>query len=898
MASFIVNNIRLTEDQQKQIVNAFGDLFDGLYVILRDAIRYAHDEKYPAGIDRANFRKEFWKNLFLDKDMRKIGNIDGHPNNCPDNPYAAMDVQCMLKYLYFGGGARRLLSGTFGDTNAVYCTDQDIVFDCFGITYSYRIKDNKRLLIADSFSKKLNDLIELRNLVIGHDNDANRSSFVFSDYQSKIAQTNKTTSVLSNADSLRIVLEFFCEKEWEGRDKSLILYNAVLAKIFDNLGEINYSLDSVCKTLGLFSSDKNDLEQLLIDSDLNVKNNSLIYKGNFDELLPAIIIAWKAVKQFSFEEGVNLLKKLVIVLQEDTKKRLAEFEKLIGGVKYNNASSVFEYNKLSFEELKKEADRGDAEAQYRLGLCYLEGKGTNSDRRMAHMYFKKSANQGNSDAMVKMGEFHERGDVAKLDFKEAFEWYRKAADLDNSEGYYHLGLCYENQIGVETDKYEAFLNYETATHDGHKNAEVAMGRCYFYGHGCSVNKQKSKEIFERLADEGIAAAKTGLGMFYESEDILKAIAYYEEASDEGDECAAIRYELCRRQGRCASNNNLDLGLDNCSSNEARALFPEIFKYNISGMQEELLRQNYPPAMYKEAEIRGGEEGEELLIKAADVGYVPAKYKLCDIYLDEQNRIKALRSKDLKKYFKFEDCFKFALFTKYPNVVFSVFSSIDNFFEIEKNRDMLLQAFNGGSYEAQKWLIEDVESGTLSTHYPLPNEPGEWICEKLIYASKCGNEWALTKLIDYYKNGFSESIDKKQILFLSNFSHYGEVMFKVGELYEQGTGDFEQDISKAISYYDKARMYGHVEAKIKLADFYEQGKGVKKDLLHALYLYEDASEDNSQPARLKYDEIKSRLTQQELEEFNMRFHPGSLIHKELMQIQSTLNRPKENPEIIE
>ena len=51
MDSFIVNNIMVTEAQQKQIVRAFQDVFDGLYIVLQDAIRYAHKEKYQKELD-------------------------------------------------------------------------------------------------------------------------------------------------------------------------------------------------------------------------------------------------------------------------------------------------------------------------------------------------------------------------------------------------------------------------------------------------------------------------------------------------------------------------------------------------------------------------------------------------------------------------------------------------------------------------------------------------------------------------------------------------------------------------------------------------------------------------------------------------------------------------------
>ena len=53
------------------------------------------------------------------------------------------------------------------------------------------------------------------------------------------------------------------------------------------------------------------------------------------------------------------------------------------------------------KDLEKKAKQGDAVAQYEVGICYLEGKGVAQDYKKATKWLKKSMDQGNEDARAK-----------------------------------------------------------------------------------------------------------------------------------------------------------------------------------------------------------------------------------------------------------------------------------------------------------------------------------------------------------------------------------------------------------------------------------------------------------------------------------------------------------------
>ena len=55
------------------------------------------------------------------------------------------------------------------------------------------------------------------------------------------------------------------------------------------------------------------------------------------------------------------------------------------------------------EELIKQAEEGDAEAQFLLGLAYYDGNGISKNYSKAYYWFQKAVGQGNNDAQIYLG---------------------------------------------------------------------------------------------------------------------------------------------------------------------------------------------------------------------------------------------------------------------------------------------------------------------------------------------------------------------------------------------------------------------------------------------------------------------------------------------------------------
>jgi TPR repeat protein len=79
------------------------------------------------------------------------------------------------------------------------------------------------------------------------------------------------------------------------------------------------------------------------------------------------------------------------------------------------------------EWLRKAAENGNAQAQYRMGL---DSTCTSEQYYCAKAFewYQKAAEQGHSFACYKIGKYYATGNVVEQDLDKAAEWYKKAAD--------------------------------------------------------------------------------------------------------------------------------------------------------------------------------------------------------------------------------------------------------------------------------------------------------------------------------------------------------------------------------------------------------------------------------------------------------------------------------------
>lgn len=74
------------------------------------------------------------------------------------------------------------------------------------------------------------------------------------------------------------------------------------------------------------------------------------------------------------------------------------------------------------------AEKGDAEAQFKAGEIYREGKAVTQNVEAASKWYLKAAQQGLAAAQYRLGEMYRDGQGVTKDPKEALKWFQKSAD--------------------------------------------------------------------------------------------------------------------------------------------------------------------------------------------------------------------------------------------------------------------------------------------------------------------------------------------------------------------------------------------------------------------------------------------------------------------------------------
>ena len=138
---------------------------------------------------------------------------------------------------------------------------------------------------------------------------------------------------------------------------------------------------------------------------------------------------------------------------------------------------------VAAKELRPLADRGDAEAQYRIGLMYEFGKGFAQDKAQMMVWLGKSAAQGHPAAQTELGVIYATGDGVPQNDVKAVSWFRKGASQGNATAQYNLGLLYAKGTGVRNDDAQAISWFRKAAEQGQLNAQFKLGVAYENGEG-------------------------------------------------------------------------------------------------------------------------------------------------------------------------------------------------------------------------------------------------------------------------------------------------------------------------------------------------------------------------------------------------------------------------------
>lgn len=221
---------------------------------------------------------------------------------------------------------------------------------------------------------------------------------------------------------------------------------------------------------------------------------------------------------------------------------------------YQKAPQQFSDSIIPYsEQLLKDAEDGDANAQLNLGRCYFFENGVYKNYNKAFDWTKKAAEQGHYVAQYNLANMYFNGWGTTKSMASANEWMQKASDAGYAPAQYAYGIALINGEGIPQNENEGVALIKSSAEKGVLDARAMMGHfllngvylgrdiatglsytksaanenhplalydlsiCYLNGIGVTADRNKGKEYLNKSAALDYKPAKDELDKLKQSE---------------------------------------------------------------------------------------------------------------------------------------------------------------------------------------------------------------------------------------------------------------------------------------------------------------------------------------------------------------------------------------------
>jgi uncharacterized protein len=205
------------------------------------------------------------------------------------------------------------------------------------------------------------------------------------------------------------------------------------------------------------------------------------------------------------------------------------------------------------------AKKGDALAEFYLGLIHENGQGVAQNYKKAGEWYQKAANHGIAVAQNNLAMMYSQGKGLPQDHKQALKWFSKAAAQGSASAQLNIGIMYADGLGVYQNSLDAYIWATIATVHGDANSKILqdhmakqltadnivlayydIGIMFAAGHDIPKNNQESIKWYTKAAKQGHVKSQEALAALYlggeqAPQDFKKAAKWVQQiAKQQGD----------------------------------------------------------------------------------------------------------------------------------------------------------------------------------------------------------------------------------------------------------------------------------------------------------------------------------------------------------------------------
>ncbi len=248
-------------------------------------------------------------------------------------------------------------------------------------------------------------------------------------------------------------------------------------------------------------------------------------------------------------EKINMNIYTEVEIKHDIKNYL-NCNKFISHIKkkcIKNKTKDGSIEKLIFNYIRNDAEKGNAEAQYILGAMYYNGFLVKKSYENAVKFLENSAGQEFAEAMYFLSFMYFKGEGVEKNLDESFDWLLKATKKGHAESQCRLGCWYfeneEIEINTRIRKSIYWLRLASTTSD---NVDAP----YYLGLLLWLMGEYKKAFFWLMdsARGGNLNAQFVVAEIYRSipsnikstDDYNQAFQWYKKAAEQGSACAQLK----------------------------------------------------------------------------------------------------------------------------------------------------------------------------------------------------------------------------------------------------------------------------------------------------------------------------------------------------------------------